>query len=199
MGYLACVSFADAMLGRVLDALEASAYKDNTVVIFWSDQGYHHGEKGQWGKHTLWQETSHVPFIFAGIGLPANKRVETTVSLIDIYPTLIELCNLPEQHQMDGVSLVPTLVNPDSAVDRNVFMAYMERGGYALINSDWRYIQYHDGSEEFYDLNNDPNEWYNLVADESYRGIINEMKQSAPAEFREDASPRNTLNLVITG
>lgn len=197
IGYLACVSFADALLGRVLDALEASAYKDNTIVIFWSDQGYHHGEKGQWGKHTLWQETSHVPFIIAGNGLPENKRVETTVSLIDIYPTLIELCNLPEQHQMDGVSLVPTLSNPDSAIDRNVFMAYMERGGYALINSDWRYIQYHDGSEEFYDLNNDPNEWYNLASDQSYRNIIDEMKQSTPAEFHEIATQRNTLNLVI--
>ena len=199
LGYLACVSFADALLGRVLDALEASAYKDNTVILFWSDQGYHHGEKGQWGKHTLWQETSHVPFIIAGNGLPANRRVATTVSLIDIYPTLIELCDLPEQHPMDGVSLVPSLVNPDSAIDRNVFMAYMERGGYALINSDWRYIQYHDGSEEFYDLNNDPNEWFNLINDDSYRTIINEMKQSAPAEFQPDATPRNALNLVIEG
>jgi len=197
LGYLACVSFADAMLGRVLDALEASAYKDNTIVIFWSDQGYHHGEKGQWGKHTLWQETSHVPFIFAGNGLPENKRVATTVSLIDIYPTLIELCNLPQQHQMDGVSLVPTLNNPSEAVDRNVFMAYMEKGGYALINGDWRYIQYHDGSEELYDLNNDPNEYYNLASDQSYSTIINEMKQSAPAEFHEIGTQRSTLNLVI--
>ncbi len=197
MGYLACVSFADAMLGRVLDALDSSAYKENTVVIFWSDQGYHHGEKGQWGKHTLWQETSHVPFIFAGNGLPENKTVSTTVSLIDMYPTLIELCNLPEQHQMDGVSLVPTLNNPDEAVDRNVIIHYMERGGYALINSEWRYIHYHDDSEEFYDLKNDPNEWYNLASDQSYRDIINEMKQSAPADFQIDATPRNTLNLVI--
>jgi len=197
MGYLASVSFADAMLGRVLDALDSSAYNDNTIVIFWSDQGYHHGEKGQWGKHTLWQETSHVPFIFAGNGLPENKRVATTVSLVDIYPTLIELCNLPEQHQMDGVSLVPTLNNPSSAVDRNVFMAYMERGGYTLINSDWRYIQYHDGSEELYDLNSDPNEYYNLASDQSYRDTINEMKQSTPAEFHEIATQRNTLNLVI--
>ncbi|MCP4312297.1 MAG: sulfatase-like hydrolase/transferase [Bacteroidetes bacterium] len=197
IGYLACVSFADAMLGRVLDALDSSAYKDNTVVIFWSDQGYHHGEKGQWGKHTLWQETSHVPFIFAGNGLPENKRVSTSVSLIDMYPTLIELCNLPEQHQMDGESLVPVLHNPESAIDRNVFMTYMEKGGYALINSNWRYIQYHDGSEEFYDLNNDPNEWYNLASDQGYRDIINEMKLSAPSEFHADATQRNTLNLVI--
>jgi arylsulfatase A-like enzyme len=197
LGYLACVSFADAMLGRVLDALEVSPYNANTVVIFWSDQGYHHGEKGQWGKHTLWQETSHVPFIIAGNGLPENKRVATTVSLGDIYPTLIELCNLPRQQQMDGVSLVPVLNNPESAVDRNVFMTYMESGGYVIINSDWRYIQYHDGSEELYDLKNDPNEWYNLAMDKSYSSIIDEMKLSAPAEFHEVATPRNRLNLII--
>jgi len=197
MGYLACVSFADAMLGRVLDALDSSAYKENTIIIFWSDQGYHHGEKGQWGKHTLWQETSHVPFIFAGNGLPENKQVSSTVSLIDMYPTLIELCNLPEQHQMDGKSLLPILNNPDAAEDRNVIIHYMERGGYAIINSDWRYIHYHDGSEEFYDLKNDPNEWYNLATDQSFRDTINEMKLSAPAEFHPEASPRNTLNLVI--
>jgi arylsulfatase A-like enzyme len=197
LAYLACVSFADAMLGRVLDALEASAYHDNTLVIFWSDQGYHHGEKGQWGKHTLWQETSHVPFIFAGNGLPENKQVESTVSLIDIYPTLIDLCNLDLQHPMDGVSLVPVLTHPDSTMDRNVLMSYMERGGYALINKDWRYIQYHDGSEELYDLNSDPNEWYNLASDPDYRSLMDEMKQSAPAEFQKEATPRNTLNLVI--
>ena len=199
MGYLAAVSFADAMLGRVLDALEESAYKDNTVLIFWSDQGYHHGEKGQWGKHTLWQETSHVPLIFAGNGLPENKEVATTVSLIDLYPTLIELCDLPEQHTMDGVSLVPTLNNPDAAVDRNVLMPYIERGGYAVINSEYRYIQYQDGSEEFYDLKNDPNEWNNQVANGSYASIISDIKKTAPTEFHENATPRNTLKLIIEG
>lgn len=197
MAYLACVSFADAMLGRVLDALEASSYKDNTVVIFWSDQGYHHGEKGQWGKHTLWKETSHVPFIFAGNGLPKNKKVETTVSLIDIYPTLIELCNLPKQHEMDGESLVPTLNNPEGATDRNVLMNYHYRGGYTVINSDWRYIQYHDGSEELYDLADDPNEYFNLANNLEYRDTINMMKQSAPAEFEEEGTPRSALKLII--
>ena len=199
MGYLAAVSFADAMLGRVLDALDESAYKDNTVLIFWSDQGYHHGEKGQWGKHTLWQETSHVPLIFAGNGIPKNKQVATTVSLIDLYPTLIELCGLPEQHKMDGVSLVPTLNNPAEATDRNVLMPYIERGGYAVINSQYRYIQYQDGSEEFYDLSNDPNEWNNIASNMNYQNIINEMKKTAPVEFQKSATPRNTLNLIIDG
>jgi len=199
MAYLAAVSFADAMLGRVLDALEESAYKDNTVLIFWSDQGYHHGEKGNWGKHTLWEETSHVPLIFAGNGLTQNKKVGTTVSLIDLYPTLLELCNLPDQHKMDGVSLVPDLNNPAEAKDRNVLMPYMDRGGYAVINSNWRYIQYPDGSEELYDVVNDPNEWSNLASNASYKDIIDEMKQTAPTEFKKSATPRNTLKLIIEG
>lgn len=199
LGYLAAVSFADAMLGRVLDALEASAYKDNTVLIFWSDQGYHHGEKGQWGKHTLWQETSHVPLIIAGNGLPANTQVDTTVSLIDLYPTLIALCQLPSQHNMDGVSLVPTLENPAAAQDRNVLMPYIERGGYAVINSNYRYIQYQDGSEELYDLGNDPNEWTNLAGNQNYQTVIAEMQQSAPDEFAPSATPRNELKLMWEG
>lgn len=197
MGYLAAVSFADAMLGRVLDALEASAYKDNTLIIFWSDQGYHHGEKGQWGKHTLWEETSHVPLLIAGNGLPENQKVNTTVSLIDLYPTLIEMCKLPQQHKMDGVSLASVLNDPSSATDRNVLMPYMERGGYTVINSSWRYIQYHDGSEELYNLQDDPNEYINLASDQYYRDTINEMKKTAPAEFHKSATPRTSLKLVI--
>jgi arylsulfatase A-like enzyme len=196
-GYLAAVSFADAMLGRVLDTLEASAYKDNTVIIFWSDQGYHLGEKGNWGKHTLWQETTNVPLIFAGAGLPQNKKVSTTVSLIDLYPTLIDLCSLNKPHEMDGVSLFPVLNDPGAAQDRNVLMPYYVKGAYTVINQDYRYIQYHDGSEEFYDLNNDPNEWTNLASDPSYRSIMDEMATTAPEVFHEEAIPRSSLKLIL--
>jgi arylsulfatase A-like enzyme len=198
-GYLAAVSFADAMLGRVLDTLEASAYKDNTVIVFWSDQGYHLGEKGQWGKHTLWQETTNVPLIFAGAGIPQGQVVNTTVSLIDLYPTFIDLCDLNQPHEMDGVSLMPVLKDPGSAVDRSVMMPYIERGGFVIVNQDYRYIRYHDGSEEFYDLENDPHEWTNLAADNSYRAIMDEMAAVAPAVFREDATPRSALKLVLDG
>ncbi len=198
IGYLAAVSFADAMLGRVLDALEASAYKDNTLIIFWSDQGYHQGQKGNWGKHTLWQETSHVPLIFAGNGLPQNKKVNTTVSLIDMYPTLVDLCHLPVQKQLlDGESLISVLQDPASSTDRNVFLPSHDRGSYAVINKDWKYIYYNNGTEEFYDKNNDPNEWYNLAGDNSYRSIIIEMQKSAPAEFHPGATPQSSLELVF--
>ena len=197
--YLAAVSYADAMLGRILDALESSNYKDNTIVIMWSDQGYHHGEKGQWGKHTLWRQTSRVPLIFSGGNLPEDKKVSATVGLIDLYPTLIELCGLPKHHEMDGVSLLPVLKDPASATDRNLFIPSHERGSYAVVNENWRYIYYRNDTEELYNLQEDPDEWYNLAGDEQYRPVIDEMKQAVPEKFHPGATPRNDLELVITG
>ncbi|MCP4811412.1 MAG: sulfatase-like hydrolase/transferase, partial [Planctomycetaceae bacterium] len=164
-GYLACISYADAMMGRVLDALDASPYADNTIVVLWSDHGYHHGEKGDWGKHTLWERTSNVPFIWAGPGVAKGRKSDVTVSLIDMYPTLVDLCGLAKPHQeLAGESLAKTLADPKSAEDRNVFLPHMNPGEYAVINRDWRYIRYGEDGEELYDLQNDPNEWHNLAA-----------------------------------
>ncbi|MBE0676363.1 MAG: sulfatase [Bacteroidales bacterium] len=199
IGYLAAISFADAMLGRVLDALEKSPYKDNTIIVLWSDQGFHHGEKMHWGKHTLWERTSHVPFIWAGKGIPENMKVETTVSLIDIYPTLVDLCYLPEVKGLEGESLVPALKNPSRSKDRNVFLPSNDRGSYAVINTNWRYIYYNDGSEELYNVKEDTNEWNNLAGDEKYRPIMQKMKKSAPVEFAPSVTPKNELKLVVTG
>ncbi len=198
-GYLAATSFADAMLGRVLDALEASPYKNNTIIVLWSDQGFHHGEKMHWGKHTLWQRTSHVPLIWAGKGIPVNRKVNTSVSLIDMYPTFIELCNLPKVKNIEGVSLAPTLKNPAIATDRNVFLPSNEMGSYAVMNTKWRYISYVDGGEEFYNEKEDPNEWYNLATDKKYRPIMEEMKKSAPKVFAPSVTPQKDLKLVIDG
>ncbi len=197
--YLAAVTYADAMLGRVLDALENSEYAENTIVIMWSDQGYHHGEKGQWGKHTLWKQTSRVPLIFAGGNIPENEKISNTVGLIDLYPTLIEMCNLPTPHEMEGVSLYPVLKDPHMAVDRKLFIPSHERGSYAVVNEKWRYIYYRDGTEELYNLQEDPDEWYNLAGEEAYRSVIDGMKQAVPGEFHPGATPRNSLKLVVTG
>jgi arylsulfatase A-like enzyme len=182
-GYLACISYADAMIGRVLDALDASPYADNTIVVLWSDHGYHHGEKGQWGKHTLWERTSNVPFIWAGPGIAKGKNTDVTVSLIDMYPTFVELCDLATPNQkLEGESIAATLAAPDSADDRTVYLPYMTPGKYALINRNWRYIHWQDG-DELYDLKADPNEWTNLANDPRYTKVKAQLEKLAPTEF----------------
>ena len=143
------MSYADAMMGRVLDALEASPYADNTIVVLWSDHGYHHGEKYDWGKHTLWERTSNVPFIWAGPGVAKGKKTDVTASLIDMYPTFVEMCHLPKPHQkLEGESLASTLAKPEEAKDRDVYLPYMAPGEFAVINKDWRYITYGKDGEE---------------------------------------------------
>jgi arylsulfatase A-like enzyme len=200
-GYLACISYADAMLGRVLSALESSSYVDNTIVVLWSDHGYHLGEKGQWGKHTLWERTSNVPFIWAGPGVADGATTDVTASLIDIYPTLVEMCGLPQPHQsLEGQSLASTLSSPSTAKDRNVFLPYLTPGEYAIINRDWRYIRYGDDGEELYNLREDPHEWNNLASDDSYAEVKSDLRGFAPETF---ALPEQKLNarrdLVIDG
>jgi arylsulfatase A-like enzyme len=192
-GYLACISYADAMLGRVLSALQSSPYADNTIVVLWSDHGYHLGEKGQWGKHTLWERTSNVPFIWAGPGVAEGAQTDVTVSLIDIYPTLVKMCGLPQPDQtLDGQSLASTLSSPSLAKDRDVLLPYMTPGQYAVINRDWRYICYGDDGEELYNLREDPHEWHNLASAEQYADIKAELRKSAPEKF---AAPKEKLNL----
>jgi arylsulfatase A-like enzyme len=200
LGYLACMSYADAMLGRVLDALAASPYADNTLIVLWSDHGYHHGEKGDWGKHTLWQRTSRVPFIWAGSGVSKGAKTDSTVSLIDVYPTLVEMCGLPAPRQtLEGQSLAKTLANPAAAKDRDVLLPHMNRGEYAIINKDWRYIKYEDG-EELYNLRNDPNEWANLANNPELKAVKDKLIASAPKTFAKSELALNpNRDLVLEG
>lgn len=200
-GYLACISYADAMMGRVLDALENGPHADNTIVVLWSDHGYHHGEKGDWGKHTLWERTSNVPFIWAGPGVAQGAKPNVSVSLIDMYPTFVEMCGLePPPQRLEGESLAATLRQPESAVDRNVFLPHMNPGEYAIINREWRYISYGEDGDELYDLQADPNEWDNLANDDSKTQLIARMRESAPDVF---VAPEPSFNprkdLVIEG
>ena len=162
-GYLAAISYADAMLGRVLKALKQSSHANNTVVVLWSDHGFQHGQKGDWGKHTLWERTSNVPFIWSGRGVAKGKTINATVSLIDMYPTFVEMCGLPSVEGLEGKSLAGMLRTPAKATDRDVYLPYLDPGGYAIINQKWRYIHYSDGTEELYDVQNDPHEWNNLA------------------------------------
>jgi arylsulfatase A-like enzyme len=169
--------------------------------VFWSDHGYHHGEKGDWGKHTLWERTSNVPFIWAGPGVAEGAESDVTVSLIDMYPTLVEMCGLPKPRQeLEGESLASTLSHPATAMDRNVFLPHMHPGEYAIINRDWRYIRYGEDGEELYDLRRDPNEWNNLALEPQFGDLKAKMRESAPKIF---APPEERLNsrkdLVVEG
>ena len=159
--YLACISFADAQIGRVLDALDKSPYGDNTVVVFWSDHGWHLGEKQHWHKMTLWEEAARIPFIWV---VPGVKRGVCTrpVDTMCVYPTLLELCGLPPQGDLDGVSIVPLLRNPKTEWERPAVTEY-QRGQCAVRSEQYRFIRYSDGSEELYDHLKDPSEWTNLA------------------------------------
>jgi len=178
--YQASATFADAQVGRILDALDNSDYANNTIIVLWSDHGYHLGEKEHWEKFALWEKTNHVPFIIVAPGITRSGiHCESPVSLIDIYPTLIDICGLKQKQELDGVSLVPLLKNPNAAWDRPAIMTYM-RGNHAVRDRRWRYIRYADGTEELYDYGNDPQEWHNLAGDPANAGVINRLKRWLP-------------------
>lgn len=197
--YLASISYADFLLGEVLDTLEASPHADNTIIVFWSDHGYGHGEKGNWGKHTLWQRTSNVPFLWAGPGIAKNAKTEFTATLIDMYPTLAALCDLQEDPEHDGQSLTAVLNDPSRKGNRSVLLPHDHPGSYAIITRDWRYIYYKDGGEELYDLRTDFHEWNNLAGNAEYAEIKKELKAQAPATFAPAATTKRDLRMVVEG
>jgi arylsulfatase A-like enzyme len=178
--YLASISFVDDYVGKIFDALERSIYADNTIVILWGDHGWHLGEKQHWRKQALWEDTTHVPFILSyPAEIAQNKMCNAPVSLIDIFPTLIDLSGLPEKGDLDGNSLVPLLKNPTMDWDRPVLTTY-GKGNHAVRSGKWRYIQYQDGGSELYDHQKDPNEWYNLSDKEDHREVVVELKAQLP-------------------
>ena len=166
--YLATISFADAQIGRVLDALDRSGHADNTIVVLWGDHGWHLGEKEHWRKHALWDVSTRTPLVFsAPHGVAKGKLCQRPVSLIDIYPTLLDLCGLPELKGLDGQSLKLLLENPDRQWERPVVITY-GLNNHAIQTERWRYIRYRDGGEELYDHERDPNEWTNLASISKY-------------------------------
>ena len=170
--YLASITFADAQIGRVLEALATSDFAHDTIIVLWSDHGWHLGEKGHWHKRTLWEEATRVPLIVVApnAGKP-GQRCAAPVSLIDIFPTLIDLCGLPKVDNLDGLSLVPWLKNPARKRERPA-ITVEERGHIAVRSEHHRFIMYTTGELEFYDHVNDPNEWTNLHESPDHRQIM---------------------------
>jgi arylsulfatase A-like enzyme len=182
--YQASCTFADRQLGRVLDALAASPYADNTVIAVWSDHGYHLGEKDHWEKFALWERTTHVPLVVVAPGATKpGSRVGAPVSLLDLYPTLLELTGFAPRGDLEGISLAPLLRNPAATRERPAVMTYLQ-GNHAVRTERWRYIRYADGSGELYDHENDPHEWRNL-ADERPE-VIQQLQRWIP---KSNATP----------
>ena len=178
--YLATISYVDAHVGRILDTLEASEFADNTIIVLWGDHGWHLGEKQHWRKHALWEVTTRTTLVIAGPkGVAKDQLCERPVSLVDLYPTLLEMCGLPLRDGLDGQSIVPLLKNPETNWEGPVLTTFGYQN-HAVRTDRWRYIRYNDGGEELYDHRNDPHEWTNLVSVEIFQPVIDKMKKQLP-------------------
>ena len=161
--YSAASSFADACLGIVLDALARGPHADDTIVVVWSDHGYHLGAKQHWRKRTLWEESTRVPLLVSAPGVDGGRVVRGAASLVDLYPTLVELTGIaPPEHELDGRSLAGEMRGASSPEDAAALTAY-EPGNASVRTRRWRYTRYADGTEELYDHDADPMEWTNLA------------------------------------
>jgi len=181
--YLACISFVDHQVGIVLDALQNSEYHDNTIVVLWSDHGYEIGEKGSFGKHTLWSESTKVPLIFKIPDFKSPKSIDQPVELLDLYPTLLDFAKLPKNPLNEGKSLRSFIEG--NADDEAIAITTYGKNNHSMINQSYRYIRYEDGSEELYDLSIDPDE-KNNIAD---RPDLNAVKESLMLQFPQKNVP----------
>lgn len=173
-GYLACVSYVDAQIGKVLDALEASGLAENTVVVIWGDHGWHLGEQRMWGKHTVFEVALNSAFMVRLPGVK-GKFTDRVVSSVDIYPTVADLCDVPLSGKVDGVSLRPLIVKKRNKQWKDVAYSYFNNG-VSVRTSRYRLTKYYRKAEpvvELYDYRNDPYETENIAG--KYPGIVAEL------------------------
>jgi arylsulfatase A-like enzyme len=169
--YLATITYVDGQIGRVLDALDKSAYRDNTIVVFLGDHGWSLGEKRHWRKFALWEEATRAPFIWVAPGVTKPGTTSNrTVDFMSIYPTLSELCGLAIPSHVEGPSIRTLLANPGAEWDRPALTTH-GYGNHAARSERWRYIRYENGEEELYDEATDPYEWTNLAKDSKYDAV----------------------------
>ncbi len=179
--YYAAISFVDAQIGKLLATMDRLKLWDNTVVVFWSDHGYHLGEHGLWMKQSLFEETAHVPLIIVAPSAKGNGRAcARTVELVDLYPTLADLAGLTPPKDLAGASLKPLLENPGAAWNRPAFTQVQRGGfpGYSVRTERWRYTEWDDGKQgaQLYDHDADPHELHNLAADPKYAPVVTDLK-----------------------
>lgn len=188
--YLATIAYCDMNLGRLLDALEQSAYRDNTIICLWGDHGWHLGEKHHWRKFALWEEATKAPFMWVvpGVTKP-NTICERTVDFMSIFPTLTDLCGIPTPAHNEGVSIRRLLADPKASWDLPALTTY-RFNNHTVRSEGWRYIRYANGDEELYDETRDPNEWTNLAAKPEFAARKAELAKSLPKTNAPDPSDR---------
>ena len=192
--YQAAADFADQMVGRLLDKLDATGRADNTIIVLWSDHGYHLGDKESCVKFTLWEKANRVPFIIVAPGVTTpGTRIDAPVGLIDIYPTLLELAGLPPKVDNDGQSLVPLLKDPEQKWSRPAMMTEGP-GNHAIRTERWRYIRYSDGAEELYDHDKDSWEHTNLAGNPEYESVLAEHRRWLP---KMEAEGKPAAHLLV--
>lgn len=185
-GYYACTSFADWNIGRIIDAIEKNGYAGNTIIVLFSDNGFHLGPKNHWEKNTLWDASAIVPLIIRMPGSTKGRIVDTPVGLIDLFPTIADYCGLKTPPQkIDGFSLRPFLENEIYTWDRPSLTSLGEKM-ISVRSKKYRYIQYPDGAEELYDTENDPFEWKNLAGEKELEQVIKEHRKHIPSIFMKE-------------
>jgi len=180
-GYLASITFVDRQIGRLLDYLDNSPHARNTVVVLWSDNGFHLGERFHWHKQALWEESARVPFIIqAPGGATKPVAIRRDVSLIDMFPTLLELCGLPAVNGLQGRSLVPLMQDPSQSWQHPVLTTYL-KNHHAIRLGKWCYMRYENGDEELYDRSTDQGQFTNLAGRPDLAGVKEELGRLMPA------------------
>jgi len=197
--YLASITYVDECMGIILDALKNSKYKDNTIVIIMGDHGWHLGEKLRFQKNTLWSESIRTPLIIRTPGMKKSTVCSRVVMLIGMFPTLVELCGIPERELCDGRSIVPLLKDPSLTWDFPSITTYAA-GSLTINDEKWRYTTYKDGTKELYDMQKDPMEWNNLITspDQEVKEARARLEKWIPSTIAPDL-PRNNVGTYDPG
>lgn len=180
--YLATITFVDDQVGRLIDAVDKAPRGKDTIIFLWSDHGWHLGEKHHWRKFSLWEEATRAPFIISGPGVgkpgtPCGRPVD----FISFYPTLCDLAGLPHPGHLQGKSLKPLIEDPTAVWDQMALTTH-GRGEHGVRSDRWRYIRYHDGTEELYDHESDPMEWKNIAGDPTHADLKVKMATWMPKD-----------------
>ena len=185
--YLASISYVDELVGNIMAALEKSAYADNTLVVLWSDHGWHLGEKEHWGKATGWYRSTHIPLIIvppqrhSPDGFKPHSKSARMVNLLDLAPTIADMTNVPIRKEWEGNSLLPLVRDPDQEWQSYTHTT-LGRGDHTITTPGWQYLHYFDGGEELYDLQRDPDELVNVANVHEYTEVKERLRQYLPKE-----------------